>query len=423
MQASERRARSNPACAAARPISQRIINASAFFETRLFEPPMKSEVFIGLMSGTSLDGVDGVLADFSPASAVGSVPLQLLAHVHRPFPADLAQEFLALNTPGTDELHRAALAGNALARLYADVVEALCTASGLSATQVQAVGAHGQTVRHRPHEFDGTGYSLQLNSPALLAELCGIDVIADLRSRDVAAGGQGAPLVPAFHRAAFGQVDKSIAVLNIGGISNLTALCRDGSTIGFDCGPGNMLLDAWCQRHTGRPFDMSGAWAASGTVAPALLASWLAESYFSASPPKSTGRELFNPRWLDDSLLASRDLHSGELRAVDIQATLTELTAAACADAVVRHGGGAAELLVCGGGALNQQLMARLADRLPAVQVLPTDERGLPASQVEACAFAWLARAFVSRRSGNLASVTGAAGPRLLGALYPAGLS
>ena len=370
-----------------------------------------TEFYIGLMSGTSLDGVDGVLADFSAAQ-----PLRVLAHAHRAFEPGLAQELLALNTPGANELHRAALAGSAVARLYADVVDDLLGSSSVARSRVRAVGAHGQTVRHRPQEFDGNGYTLQLINPALLAERCSIDVIADLRSRDVAAGGQGAPLVPAFHRAVFGKPDEAVAVLNLGGIGNLTALRADASTIGFDCGPGNALMDHWCALHTGRPYDHAGAWAASGRVIKPLLARMLADPYFAAPPPKSTGRDLFNPSWLSAQLQAV----GASAPPVDVQATLAELTAAACAADVIRHADGALELLVCGGGARNAYLMRRLAAQLPRMKVLASDARGLPADQVEACAFAWLARAFVRRESANLASVTGAAGPRVLGALYPA---
>ncbi len=373
-----------------------------------------TELYIGLMSGTSLDGVDGALVDFAEHGA-GS--LRVLAHTHRRFAPALADELLALNTPGANELQRAALAGNALARIYADVVGALLAESGTPRSQVRAIGAHGQTVRHRPGEFDGTGFTWQLNSPALLAELCGIDVVADLRSRDVAAGGQGAPLVPAFHRAVFGRPGETLAVLNLGGIGNLTTLHADGRTTGFDCGPGNVLMDHWCRQNTGLPFDDAGAWAASGRVIEPLLTRMRADPYFAKTPPKSTGRDRFHPGWLESQLCRS----APPATPVDIQATLAELTATVCATDVLAHAGGARELLVCGGGAFNHHLMQRLAARLPQIAVLISAERGLPADQVEACAFAWLARAFERRECANIAGVTGAAGPRRLGALYPAG--
>ena len=371
-----------------------------------------SSVTIGLMSGTSLDGVDAVLADFAPNDAR---PLRLLAHARCALPAPLQAELLALNTPGDNELHRAALAGNALARVYAQATSALLRDGGLQPASVRAIGAHGQTVRHRPQEFDACGYTIQLLNPALLAELSGIDVVADFRSRDVAAGGQGAPLVPAFHRAVFARALDTVAVLNLGGISNLTVLPAEGATLGFDCGPGNALMDDWCLRHTGQPYDDAGRWAASGRVLVPLLETMLAEPYFALPPPKSTGRDRFNPAWLALHLRAFN-----EARAQDVQATLAELTARACANHVQRWASGASELLVCGGGALNSHLMHRLAALLPGLPTGATDARGLPAQQVEAAAFAWLALAHCERRAGSLASVTGAAGERVLGALYPA---
>lgn len=370
-------------------------------------------LYIGLMSGTSLDGVDGVLVDFS-----GEAPFQTHAHVHCPFSASLAQELLALNHPAPDELHRAALAANALARVYASVVSELLAQTKTAPAEVVAIGAHGQTVRHRPREFDGIGYTIQLNNPALLAELSGIDVVADFRSRDVAAGGQGAPLVPAFHRAVFGRADETVAVLNLGGMANLTAIAPNGSTSGFDCGPGNALLDHWCQRHTSQSFDSAGAWGARGAVSDALLHELQSENYFRLPPPKSTGRDLFNAPWLDAHLASTK---AALMPAQDIQATLAELTAWACAEAVLRYASDARRVWVCGGGAFNTDLMRRLAARLPHQTVTPTDQAGLGVDQVEALAFAWLAKAFVERDPGNLMQVTGAAGPRILGALYPAG--
>ncbi len=369
-------------------------------------------LFIGLMSGTSLDGVDGVLCQFG----AGPAPVRVLAHAHRAFTAELSSKLLALNAPSDNELHHAALAANALVRVYAQVVDALLKQGAVSRDQVLAIGAHGQTVRHRPGEFDATGYTIQINAPALLAELTGVHVVADFRSRDVAATGQGAPLVPAFHRAVFAQRDRTVGVLNVGGIANLTVLGPGQSTAGFDCGPGNALMDHWCRLHTSVPFDDRGAWAASGTVNEGLLAALRAEPYFLRTPPKSTGRDLFNPTWLAARLQAAAQ----PLRPEDVQATLAELTATVCADAVLEHGQACSELLVCGGGALNTHLMTRFAARLPGVHVLTTDARGLPATQVEACAFAWLARAWMMRETGNLAQVTGASGPRVLGALYPA---
>ena len=367
------------------------------------------DFYIGLMSGTSLDGVDGVLADFSCASP------SVLAHVSHPFPAPLRAELMALNSSGADELQRAALAGNALVRVYSQVVHELLAGTRVSALSITAIGAHGQTVRHRPQEFDGTGYTLQLNQPALLAELTGIDVVADFRSRDVAAGGQGAPLTPFFHQAIFAEPGRSIGVLNIGGISNITLLRADGSLLGFDCGPGNALIDGWSHQHLGKDFDSEGSWAAGGKVLPELLQRFLAEPYFRRMPPKSTGRDLFNRPWLDRQLT-----DFGSAAPQDVQATLTELTAAACVGDALRHEPKLARLMVCGGGALNTHLMQRLQALLPEITVVSSAEAGLPPLQVEATAFAWLARKTVRREKLELQSTTGARGARVLGCVYPA---
>ena len=376
---------------------------------------MATGLFIGLMSGTSLDGVDGVLVEFN-----GQQAPTVRAHVHHGFSAELMTGLLALNTAGVNELHRAALASNAVAQAYAAVVAALLGAAAATPAEVIAIGAHGQTVRHCPGQFDGIGYSLQLCNGPLLAELTGIDVVADFRSRDVAAGGQGAPLVPAFHRAMFGRERCCTGVLNIGGISNLSVLAADGSTFGFDCGPGNVLMDHWCRLHRGEPYDRDGRWAASGSVQAKLLGMMQSEAYFALPPPKSTGRDLFNPAWLARCLNQTADM-VGALAPADVQATLSELTAWCCQQSMAHHAPDAHLLLVCGGGAYNTELMRRLALRLPQVSVESTESAGLAPDWVEAVAFAWLASAWVDRRSGNLPAVTGARGPRILGALYPAG--
>lgn len=364
------------------------------------------------MSGTSLDGVDGVLAACPGAGAA----LTVLAHAARPMPSGLRGEFLALNTPGADEFHRGALAANALARLYSGVVADLLAAVGVGASEVCAIGAHGQTVRHRPGAADGVGYTLQLNNPALLAELTGIDVIADFRSRDLAAGGQGAPLVPLFHRAVFGRPGKMVGVLNLGGIANLSLLHPGGEVFGFDCGPGNALMDGWCQLHTGALWDDGGRWAASGRVIPVLLDAFLAEPYFEQPPPKSTGRDLFHPAWLAQRLALA---NAQDASPVDVQATLLELTARSVMQDVHRHAPGLKTLIVCGGGALNHRLMQRLAALLPDAMVQSSAVHGLPPLQVEAAAFAWLARQAWSREPLATQSITGARGARVLGAIYP----
>lgn len=367
---------------------------------------MHPERFIGLMSGTSLDGVDAALVRFSPAP-------MLEATQFTPFPEDLRQELLALHSPGNDELHRAAMLSQRLARLYAEATRLLLESAGVSPAEIVALGCHGQTVRHRPE----LGYTLQLNNPALLAEISGIPVVADFRSRDMAAGGQGAPLVPAFHAGAFRSQDVHRVILNLGGIANITNLPADHSQSikGFDTGPGNMLLDAWAAQHLGAPRDDAGHWAASGAVNEGLLASCLADPWFSQTPPKSTGRDHFHLQWLD------RQGISG-IPPQNVQATLSELTAASITLAIAQWCPGASEVYACGGGVHNRDLMNRLARRLAQIgqfKVTTTDALGIPADWVEAVAFAWLAKQTVENRAGNLPAVTGASGQRVLGALYP----
>ncbi|OYU29791.1 MAG: anhydro-N-acetylmuramic acid kinase [Comamonadaceae bacterium PBBC2] len=376
---------------------------------------MSSCLFIGLMSGTSLDGVDGVLSRIDEQGQ-----MQVLAHAFTPFEAPFREALMALNQSGPDELHRSALAGNTIARRYAQVVQALLTQTQYTASDIAALGAHGQTVRHRPLEFDGNaeqaavGYTIQLINPALLAELTGIDVVTDFRSRDLAAGGQGAPLVPAFHAGVFGRSGQCVASMNIGGISNISVLHADGTVQGWDCGPGNALMDFWCQQHTGQAFDRDGAWAAIGTVHTDLLDRLLSEDFLSRPPPKSTGRDLFNPAWLEQHLSTFSNLS-----AEDVQATLAEFTALACALDVIMLAPKAQTLIVCGGGALNGHLMRRLSMHLPDVDVVSSAQLGLPPLQVEAAAFAWLAFKALRRETASLKSVTGARGARVLGALYP----
>lgn len=373
--------------------------------------------YIGLMSGTSLDGVDGVLARINEEGQ-----LDVQAHAFVPFSDAFRHDLLNLNQPGHDELHRSALAGNTIARHYARVVEILLNDTRLMPDQIQAVGAHGQTVRHRPLEFDAdpirgqpaVGYTLQVINAALLAELTGIDVVADFRNRDLAAGGQGAPLVPVFHQGVFAQPGQCVTVLNIGGISNLSVLRPDGSVTGWDCGPGNALMDFWCAHHTGKPFDQDGAWAASGQLNPELLYSLAGEAFLQKPPPKSTGRDLFNAGWLSAHLT-----QFDKLEPADVQATLCTYTAYACSQDILRHAPDANRLVVCGGGALNTELMRQMAAHLPSLPVLSSGELGLPPMQVEAAAFAWLAFKATRREAASLSSVTGARGARVLGAIYP----
>jgi anhydro-N-acetylmuramic acid kinase len=341
--------------------------------------------------------------------------LEVLAHVALPFAQEFKQTLLALNAPAENEIHRSALAANALTGIYAQAVQLLLDATQLKAPQIRAIGAHGQTVRHQPGAHDGIGYTTQLNNPSLLAERTGIAVVADFRSRDIAAGGQGAPLVPVFHQGVFAQPNETIGVLNIGGIANLSVLQAKGDVIGFDCGPGNALMDYWCMQHRGLAYDDDGQWARTGHVHGPLLQAMLSEPFLQEAPPKSTGRDLFHVQWLTSHLA-----NLANISAVDVQSTLTELTALACANDVLRHAHSAKELIVCGGGALNGFLMERLQAALPNCKVLSSADRGMPPLQVEATAFAWLARQTVLGLTGNAPKVTGAKGARILGGVFPA---
>jgi anhydro-N-acetylmuramic acid kinase len=363
-----------------------------------------TEFYVGLMSGTSLDGVDAVLAAFDGQR------IECLASHYLPFDDAIRGEALALHDRGDDELHRAAVLGNRLAHVYADAVNALLKKVSRGDTPpVRAIGCHGQTVRHAPQQ----GYTVQLNNPALLAELTGLTVVADFRSRDIAAGGQGAPLVPAFHDAMFRAPDAHRVILNLGGIANLTNLAPGSDTTGFDCGPGNMLMDVWTHKHLGQTYDRDGAWAMTGKQLPELLARLMGHPFLAMTPPKSCGREEFSLAWLQSQL-------TGNERPQDVQVTLAEFTARTVADAVRDHCGSPDELYVCGGGAHNTLLMRLLADHTIARRTTTTDFLGLPPDHVEAMAFAWLAWRTLHHEPGNLPAVTGARGPRILGAIYPA---
>jgi len=361
-------------------------------------------LYLGLMSGTSLDGLDFALIQQSDST-------KLLATHYEPMPAQLKQELLALCASGPDELARAALAEQCWAALASIGIDKLLRQAQIAPSSIRAIGSHGQTVRHEPKR----GFSIQIANPALLAELTGISVVGDFRRRDVAAGGQGAPLVPAFHEAMFSDPKRTRAVLNIGGFSNLSLLAPGMTTLGFDCGPGNVLLDAWIQRHLAQPFDRNGSWAASGTLQSRLLESLLSDEFFAASGPKSTGRELFNLPWLDAHLSPLDDIAPE-----DVQATLLELSARSICNALLESQPNTEDLLVCGGGAHNAALMDRLQNLLPSTRVTSTAAFGVEPDWIEAMAFAWLAHCCLENIPANRPSVTGARGLRVLGAIYPA---
>jgi anhydro-N-acetylmuramic acid kinase len=363
-------------------------------------------LYIGLMSGTSLDGIDAVLVSWDTGNR-----FELLATHHHAIPADHHQAIQALLLPGNNELDREGDVDMRLGRLFADAVSALLKLSGKSAREIRAIGSHGHTVRHRPQAT--TPFTRQLGNPSVIAELTGITTVADFRSRDMAAGGQGAPLVPGFHAAVFQQPGCDRAIVNIGGIANVTWLPGDNTAItGFDTGPGNTLMDQWVQRHQGSHYDQDGAWAAGGTVSLPLLERMLTDPYFFRTPPKSTGREMFNLEWIASKL-------TDQLSAQDVQSTLAELTAVTIADALFRlvpqppH-----EVYLCGGGAHNRDLVRRLQHRLGAITLANSDVLGLHPDWVEASAFAWLAHQTLSGHPGNVPSVTGARHAVVLGGIY-----
>ena len=364
---------------------------------------MAGELFIGLMSGTSLDGVDAALVQFNEAQQPKVLKTHFLA-----YPPELRSQILALQHPTDNELETTALIGNRLANLYADTVNQLLTNARLSPIEIAAIGCHGQTIRHRPE----LSFTLQIGNPSILAELTGVTVIADFRSRDIAAGGQGAPLVPAFHQAIFAHPKLNRTIINIGGIANITYLANNKPLIGFDSGPGNMLLDAWIKRHKNLNYDANGTWASSGQVIKPLLLSMLAEPYFALPPPKSTGRDLFNNAWLEQHI-AGRN-YSPQ----DIAFTLVSLTAHSIYVALIQHCRDFDEVYLCGGGAHNLLLIQQLQSLLGDIKVENTDKLGVSVDWVEAIAFAWLAELCLNRKTASLPEVTGAKGPRILGAIY-----
>ena len=363
-------------------------------------------LYLGLISGTSADGIDAALVRFEPQ-------LNVIAAHTAAYSDALRKRVLALAT------RDAAIALDDFGRLDVEIgaafgaaARSLLRAAGIDPAAVVAIGSHGQTVCHRP---DGAHpFSLQIGDPSVIAERSGILTVADFRRADVAAGGQGAPLLPALHAAVFADPAIARAILNLGGIANLTVLAPGCEVLGFDTGPANCLLDAWAVRHLGTARDHNGAWAQSGRVDRALLANWLADPYFAAAPPKSTGREVFNLDWLDARQPAV-------LAPADVQASLLHLSARSIAEAIRAHGRGTREVYACGGGVHNAMLMDALRAELPGVRVETTTALGLDPDYVEAVGFAWLARARLLNESGNLPSVTGARGPRLLGAIYAAG--
>jgi anhydro-N-acetylmuramic acid kinase len=370
------------------------------------------QFFIGIMSGTSLDGIDVALCTFENKSSKNQA-CQVIATHFLAYPAALKSALLALHSPQENELEKSILMGNKLATLYADAVKSVLLTAKIGADKITAIGCHGQTIRHCPNLDSELGFTLQIGNAALLAELTGIMVISDFRSRDIAAGGQGAPLVPAFHQAIFGDANKNRAIVNIGGIANITVLSKSGQVMGFDTGPGNMLLDSWAKLRLGKDYDKDGAWAATGVVLNSLLSGMLAEPYFAQNPPKSTGRDLFNDHWLQQHLLYPH------LRSEDVACTLVALTAHTIHDAIAQDCGEIDEVYLCGGGARNTFLVNSLKEMMGERLMTTTDALGVGVDWVEAVAFAWLAKQTIENKPSNLPAATGAKGLRVLGAIYP----
>lgn len=365
-------------------------------------------LYMGLMSGTSMDAIDVALVDLD------ATEVTIVAARNHPMPLDVRSELLELAGGRGDDLERVSRLDVVLGRLFADAALRLLGEGEVNAEAVRAIGSHGQTIRHLP--TGTTPRTVQIGDPNVIAERTGITTVADFRRRDLAAGGQGAPLVPAFHRAVLHRSGVGRVVVNIGGIANITVLPPDRAApvTGFDTGPGNVLLDAWAAQHLDAPMDVDARWAAGGREDGPLLAALLREPYFGAAPPKSSGREHFNLAWLQGGL----DALERQPAPRDVERTLCALTVTTIAEAVERHAPAATEVLVCGGGARNPVLMEGLAARLAGRRVASTASAGLDPDWVEAAAFAWLAREALEGRPGNLPEVTGAHHPVVLGGIY-----
>ncbi|WP_337245997.1 anhydro-N-acetylmuramic acid kinase [Luteimonas sp. gir] len=383
--------------------------------SRALRAPMP-DLFLGLISGTSADGIDAAIVRFEDGA--GRLRADLRLGRTYPWPEDLRTQLVALGQQAApltlDDLGEL---DSRIAEGFAQAANRVLAEAGLTAADIAAIGSHGQTLRHRPQGRHGDGrhgFTLQLGDPSRIAERTGIRTVADFRRRDVAAGGHGAPLLPALHAALLHAPGEDRAVLNLGGIANLTLLPADGAAVrGFDTGPANGLMDAWCLRHTGQPFDRGGALASSGRIDPTLLARLRAAPWFALPPPKSSGRDQFHLDWVETAL-------TGHEAPADVQATLLALSATTIADALRATQPSTVRLIACGGGVHNPALMAAVADALPGIAVVSSAAHGLDPDHVEAMGFAWLARQTVLGLPGNLPSVTGAAGPRVLGGIYPA---
>jgi anhydro-N-acetylmuramic acid kinase len=366
-----------------------------------------SSLYVGLISGTSMDGIDAALVE------LGDHECNVLETAAVDYPAELREQLLlGSRTPASCTVDKIGHLDQWVGECFRDAANRLIAQSGVAAKAVTAIGSHGQTLRHQPRA--ARPFTLQIGDANIIAAGTGITTVADFRRRDIAVGGEGAPLTPAFHQWLFSTAEKSRAVLNIGGIANVTMLSSP-TVIGFDTGPGNTLLDAWTRKHLDQAFDNEGNWARSGTVSEPLLGEMLSDPYFDLLPPKSTGFEYFNGAWVR-SRLSSID--NASLVAADIQATLAELSARTIAKSILRYSPDIEEVLVCGGGVHNTDLMQRLRSYLSGTQVTSTDAFGLHPDWVEAAAFAWLAKRCLEKKPGNIPEVTGANSAEVLGAVF-----
>lgn len=373
------------------------------------------DIYLGLMSGTSLDAIDALAIDLSAQPTAREN--RVLGHYSLALPERLKERVIALSSEANDSLRECLELDVEIGQMFADCALELVKRLDLQKSQIKAIGSHGQTIRHNPPNSSAKNatvinYSQQIGDPNIIAEQTGIEVVADFRRRDIAAGGQAAPLVPAFHAHWFGEFEQRKVAVNIGGMANISVLESDRCTAGFDSGPGNALMDYWCQKHSGQPMDRNGDWASQGKVEHELLRDLMSAEYFSQAIPKSTGRELFNAQWLEVKL-------AKEIEPVDVQATLLELTARTLTDAIQQSAPVCSEIILCGGGVYNRALFNRIQE-LTKPKVVSCEDYGLKPEQVEAAAFAWLAKKRLEDEPGNSPAVTGAHGYRILGAIYSA---
>lgn len=368
------------------------------------------KLYIGLMSGTSADAIDALVA------SIDNQTVKIIGQHTLPYPHSIRRDILDLSTPGENEIERMGALDQKLGRLFAQACNELIETLSIDASEIHAIGSHGQTIRHHPPSFSQHPFSLQIGDANIIAQETGITTVTDFRRRDIAAGGEGAPLVPAFHNAVFLDKLKQRVIVNIGGMANISILNPDKECTGFDTGPGNALMDEWIYLHNQQAYDDKGSWSQTGTSNTKLLSLLLDHPYFQSKPPKSTGRETFNIKWLKDSI----NQIATPIKPEDVQATLLELTAISISDSISNYAQGCSEVYICGGGAFNQALTQALHNKLAPITVSTTESLGMHPQLVEAAAFSWLAHQTMHKKSANCPKVTGAKKSVILGCIYPA---